>query len=221
LTLNLGLRYEYFTNPTEMYGRQANFDIKTGRLIVAGDSDDSLTETDKNNFSPRVGFAYDLTGKGKSVIRGGYGIFYFLDRGGIDNQLAQNPPYSGFSVFSYQDGARITLSGRAPNGSLDSRLATGALPLGSVTGVNLNNPRDVDVLAVLPDNKTSNVQQFNVQFQQQLTNSTALSVAYVGTRGRNLIALLQFERQNYRAGNERRLSARGGQQSLFPADQSR
>ena len=82
---------------------------------------------------------------------------------------------------------RITLSGRAPNGSLDSRLATGALPIGSVSDVNLNDPRNVRVLAVLPDNKTSNVQQFNVQVQRQLTGSTALSVGYVGTRGRNLV----------------------------------
>lgn len=186
LTLNLGLRYEYFTNPKEMYGRQANFDLTSGRLIVAGNSDNSLTNTDKNNFSPRIGFAYNVGGDGKSVIRGGFGIFYFLDRGGIDNQLAQNPPYSGFSQFNYQDGVRITLSGRAPNGSLDSRLATGALPLGSVSDVNLNDPRNVSVLAVLPDNKTGNVQQFNVQFQRQLTNNTAVSVGYVGTRGRNL-----------------------------------
>ncbi len=186
LTLNLGLRYEYFTNPTEMYGRQANFDISSGRLIVAADSKDSLTENDKNNFSPRAGFAYDLTGKGKTILRGGYGIFYFLDRGGIDNQLAQNPPYSGFSVFSYTDGFRITLSGRAPNGSLDSRLATNPLPIGDVSGVNLNNPQNVDVLAVLPDNKTANVQQFNIQMQQQLSRDTSMSVAYVGTRGRNL-----------------------------------
>ncbi len=187
LTLNLGLRYEIFTNPTEMYGRQANFDLATGRLILARDNKDSLTETDKNNFSPRLGFAYDIGGKGKYVVRGGYGIFYFLDRGGIDNQLAQNPPYSGFSQFNFTDGARITLSGRAPDGSLDSRLATGALPLGSVSGVNLNDPRNVAVLAVIPDNKLSNVHQFNIQYQQQLTNSTALSVGYVGTRGRNLI----------------------------------
>lgn len=187
LTLNLGLRYEVYTNPTEMYGRQANYDLQTGRLIVAADENDSLTETDKNNFSPRAGFAYDIRGNGRSVIRGGYGIFYFLDRGGIDNQLAQNPPYSGFSQFNYTDGVRITLSGRAPNGSLDSRLATGPLPLGSVNSVNLNDPRNVAVLAVLPDNQVSNVQQFNVQFQQQLTGSTALSVGYVGTRGRNLI----------------------------------
>jgi hypothetical protein len=131
--------------------------------------------------------AYDLRGDGRSVIRGGYGLFYFLDRGGIDNQLAQNPPYSGFSQFNYTDGFRITLSGRAPNGSLDSRQATGALPIGSLTSVNLNNPQNVTVLAVLPDNKTPMVHQFNVQFQQQLTNDTALSVGYVGTRGRNLV----------------------------------
>lgn len=187
LTLNLGLRYELFTNPTEMYGRQANFDVTTGRLILAEDNKDSLTENDTNNFGPRLGFAYDINGNGKQVIRGGYGLFYFLDRGGIDNQLAQNPPYSGFSQFNYTDGFRITLSGRAPNGSLDSRLATGPLPIGNVNDVNLNDPRNVTVLAVLPDNKTSNVQQFNVQYQHQLTNTTAVSVGYIGTRGRNLI----------------------------------
>ena len=186
LTLNLGLRYEYFTDPTEMYGRQANFDLATGRLVVASSNKDSLTNTDRNNFGPRLGFAYDLDGKGKSTLRGGYGMFFFLDRGGIDNQLAQNPPYSGFSQFNNQDGVRITLSGRAPNGSLDSRLATGALPLGSVTDVNLANPQNVTVLAIKPDNKTSNIHQFNMQYQRQLTDDTALSVGYVGTRGRNL-----------------------------------
>ncbi|MEK7856780.1 MAG: TonB-dependent receptor, partial [Acidobacteriota bacterium] len=176
LTLNLGLRYEFFTNPTERYGRQANFDLSNGRLIAAADGGDSLTDTDTNNFGPRVGFAYDLDGKGKSTIRGGYGLFYYLDRGGIDNQLAQNPPYSGFSQFNYTDGVRITLSGRAPNGSLDSRLATGALPLGSVSDVNLNNPQNVTVLAVKPDNKTSNIHQFNVQYQRELTSDTVMSI---------------------------------------------
>ncbi len=192
LTLNLGLRYDYFTNPTEMYGRQANFDLETGRLIVAADSNDDLVETDKNNFGPRIGFAYDVGGEGKNVIRGGYGLFYFLDRGGIDNQLAQNPPYSGFSQFNNCAGTstacvRIALSGRAPNGSLDSRQATGALPLGDVNSVNLNNPQNVTVLAWRPDNDISNVHQFNVQYQRQLTKDTALSIGYVGTRGRNLI----------------------------------
>lgn len=200
LTLNLGVRYEVFTNPTEMYGRQSNFDLQTGRLVLAADGKDALVDTDWNNFSPRLGFAYDITGKGKHVLRGGYGIFYFLDRGGIDNQLAQNPPFSGFSQFNFQDGVRITLSGRAPNGSLDSRLATGALPIGSVNDVNLNDPRNVSILAVIPDNKISNVQQFNVQYQQQLTNSTALSIGYVGTRGRNLILYYNLNGRIVEAG---------------------
>ncbi len=50
---------------------------------------------DYHNFAPRIGFAYDLTGNGTTKISGGYGIFYFVDRGGISNQLAQNPPFSG------------------------------------------------------------------------------------------------------------------------------
>ena len=187
LTLNLGLRYDYFTNPTEMYGRQANFDLENRRLILAGDNETALVETDRDNFGPRIGFAYDIGGDGKSVIRGGYGLFYFLDRGGIDNQLAQNPPFSGFSQFNFTDGFRITLSGRAPNGTLDSRLATGALPIGSVDDVDLDNPQNVTVLAWKPDNKISNVHQFNIQYQRELTGTTAFSIGYIGTRGRNLI----------------------------------
>ena len=189
LTLNLGLRYDYLTNPSEQYGRQANFDLTTGRLVLAQDNSDTLTDTDKNNFGPRLGFAYDLFGRGKSVIRGGYGIFYFLDRGGINNQLAQNPPYSGSSSYSYTAGYRITFTGQGPLNNNNNTLATQPLPLPQVnlSQAFLNNPLNANVTAVRPDNKTSNVQQFNIQYQQQLTKDTALSVGYVGTRGRNLV----------------------------------
>ncbi len=189
LTLNLGLRYELLTNPAEQYGRQANFDLATGHLVLATSSSDTLTDTDKNNFGPRLGFAYDLSGKGKSVLRGGYGLFYFLDRGGINNQLAQNPPYSGNLSYSYNSGYRITLSGQGPLFNPNNTLATAPLPL---PGINtdpafLNNPVNASVLAAKPDNKTSNVQQFNVQFQQEVFADTSISVGYVGTRSRNLI----------------------------------
>jgi len=189
LTLNLGLRYELFTNPAEQYARQANFDLSTGHLVLAADSKDTLTNTDKNNFSPRIGFAYDPKGNGKSVIRGGYGIFYFLDRGGISNQLAQNPPFAGSLRFTYNQGYRVTFTGQGPLNNNDNTLATNPLPLPApdTSPAFLNNPLGANVLAVLPNNKVSNVQQFNVQYQYQLTDSTALSVGYVGTRGRNLI----------------------------------
>lgn len=197
LTLNLGLRYEYLTNPAETSGKQANFNLSRGALVVAEGGDDAQVETDKNNFGPRIGFAYDITGKGKTVIRGGYGLFYFLDRGGINNQLAQNQPFAGSISYSYNDGYRITFTGQGPLNNNNNTLATNALPLPPVT-INqayLNNPVGADVIAIRPDNKISNVQQFNVQVQQSLTNNTALSVGYVGTRGRNLIVYYNLNGQ--------------------------
>ena len=202
LTLNAGLRYEYLTNPAEINGKQANFNLATGALVVAADGSDSQVQTDRNNFGPRLGLAYDISGKGKSVIRGGYGLFYFLDRGGINNQLAQNQPFAGSLSYSYNDGYRITLSGQGPLNSRDNRLATNSLPLPPVV-INqafLSNPVGADVIAIRPDNKTSNVQQFNVQFQQELGNATAVSVGYVGTRGRNLSLYYNLNGQSLSAG---------------------
>jgi hypothetical protein len=189
LTLNLGLRYDYLTNPAEINGKQANFDLTTGRLVLPKNHSDSQVNTDKNNFGPRIGFAYDIAGDGKSVIRGGYGLFYFLDRGGISNQLPQNPPFAGSVSYSYNDGYRITLSGQGPLFNNDNRLATNPLPLPSVVldPTFLNNPTGADVIAIKPNNKISNVQQFNVQFQREISANTAFSIAYVGARGRNLI----------------------------------
>ena len=96
LTLNLGLRYDVLTWPVEVDNRQANFDLTTGALVVAGSNGSLRTSipNDYHDFGPRLGFAYQLTGDGKTVLRGGYGLFYFIDRGGISNQLAQNPPFS-------------------------------------------------------------------------------------------------------------------------------
>src|SRR5579875_934073 len=108
LTLNLGLRYDVLTWPMEVYNRQANFDLVTGQLIVAGSNGASrtLVPNDYLNFAPRLGFAYQLTGDGKTVVRGGFGLFYFIERGGISNQLAQNPPFSGEATFTYAQGYR-------------------------------------------------------------------------------------------------------------------
>ena len=169
LTLNLGLRYDVFTPYYEADDEMANFNRTTQLLEVAGVNgvSRSTVETDWNNFGPRVGFAYQLDQR--SVLKAGYGLFYTLDRGGIDNQLIENPPF----VASVFQGINIPLSAPIP------------LP----PPPDPNNPvrRGFDrVISQWPENHTSNVQQFNVSYQREVWARTAFMVAYVGTRGNDL-----------------------------------
>lgn len=194
LTLNLGLRYDILTWPVEVDNRQSNFDLVTGALVVAGSDGASrqLIPNDYHNFGPRLGFAYQLTSDGKTVLRGGYGLFYFIDRGGIANQLAQNPPFAGQNSVTYAQGYRITFSGSLPcqptctQAQLIATNATGPLPSGNFTGLNLAAPTGVSVIADLPTNLTPMVSQWNLQLQRSLGNNQSISLAYVGTHGAHL-----------------------------------
>jgi hypothetical protein len=183
LTLNLGLRWDVFTPYYEKDDRLANFiptfgangQITGGQLVLAGQGDTprSTVDTDWNNFGPRVGFAYQLDDK--TVLRGGWGLFYSLDRGGIDNQLTENPP---FTVTQYRFGgpaATVRLSDPIP------------LP-DPVDPANPVLPDGSGVVYIPRDTKTNQYHQFNVTAQRQLDTQTAVSVGYVGTRGDNLTA---------------------------------
>jgi Carboxypeptidase regulatory-like domain/TonB dependent receptor len=105
LTLNLGVRYEYVTPLSEANDLLANFDPARGFLQL-GKNTDQMWNPDKNNFAPRVGFAWDVTGNGKTVIRGGANTIYvtpgwwiFLSQQNVSNPttgLGSNP--SGFTL---------------------------------------------------------------------------------------------------------------------------
>jgi len=204
LTLNLGLRYDLFTWPTEVNNRMANFDLKTDTIILAGQngvSDSTLTNP-KHNFAPRIGFAYDLFGDQKTVVRGGYGIFYFIDREGIDKQMSQNAPFGGSASLSYQNnGLRLTLGGLAtplPSGAPDiSTITATGMPSKDKLNVSLVNPQGVSLTGWLPKDTTSNVQEWNVQFEHQLDAKTALTLAYVGTKGTHLSTFYDVNRNIY------------------------
>ncbi|MBI1791885.1 MAG: TonB-dependent receptor [Acidobacteria bacterium] len=96
LTLNLGVRYEIYTPDVEIRDRLVNVDRVGLRLIYANEDGASRTankSTQHGNFAPRIGFAYDLQGNGKTVIRGGFGISYFPEPVTANGQLGIQVPY--------------------------------------------------------------------------------------------------------------------------------
>ncbi len=198
LTLNLGLRYDLITWPYEAHNQQSSFNINNGQVLEAGVNGVSRTIVNQDylNFAPRLGFAYDLTGNGKLAIHGGYGIFYFPDYGGINNQLGQNGPFSGNNYFLAQDGYCITLSGQtaqrqAPNSCAaytSPAAVTAPLPLPATTATfnPLDPPANIGGTAINVNNKHSQIQEYNLQLQQQLSPRDVFSAAYVGTHADRL-----------------------------------
>ena len=189
LTLNLGFRWDLLTWPYEEHNRQAALNPATGTIQLAGVSGvpRSIIDNNFNNYAPRVGFAWDPYGNGHTSVRGGYGIFYFLDRGGIDNQLGQQVPFGGSVSYYASQGYRIAFTGQAPQGSFNNAAATAPLPLPGYPGFNPNvPPAGINIIAVNRTEKTPSVQQYDFQVQQQFGERTVATIGYVGNKSTHL-----------------------------------
>jgi hypothetical protein len=178
LTVNAGLRWDLFVPWVEVNNQQSNFDPSTGRFVVASDNavingvqvGRYLQTYSKTDFGPRVGFAYDVTGDGRTIVRGGYGLFWNFTPGGTSSSKAQNQPFLQAQANTTNFGTNILLSNGLP----------------PPPGVNPNIPPGGSTRsAFLLDYRDAHAQNFNVNVQRQLGANYMVEVAYAGSRTGN------------------------------------
>lgn len=188
LTLNLGLRWEVFTAATEERNRLTNFDQTNLRLVYAGVGGTSNTagaKTRWNNFGPRFGFAYNLNGKGTTVVRGGFGMSYFPLEASASNMLGQSVPWT----YSQNTPARDTY----PSPTLFGTAAIPSIAQPFPTPQVLQPLSTADLIATNPSilghsfaNQTPYYESWNVNFEQQIGQSMLAEIGYAGSRGLHL-----------------------------------
>ncbi len=164
LTINAGLRYQYDTAPTESQGRIANFDPVTGKLDSAGTP---ILEAPKLNFGPRLGFAYSATKSQRTVVRGGFGLFFANLNPALAQFVPSNLPTIGQNYFALFFQAPLV--GYPPTDI--SQFSPGVLPL----------------WAMKKKWDGTYTMQWNLGVQQAFGKTMALEVGYVGNRSLHVL----------------------------------
>ena len=185
LTLNLGVRWDYFGVTGEKNSLLWTFDPANGGDNVPTGQ---LYAKDYNNFAPRVAFNYDVTGKGRTVVRAGWGLFY--DAFSQDIFLGHLPWNCVFCPGPAYPG-----------------LGPQALATGSVTGAALAQGQPVytgygpegDFFSVDPNMRTPYVQNFNLNLQQQVASKVVVQIGYVGSKGTKLFQFYDINQPSHAA----------------------
>jgi hypothetical protein len=190
LTLIYGLRWEYNGPAYALNDNLYSFDLATGKIVVpnqnatkyispyfpatlpvetAGQSGlgRSLRNGDKNNFAPRFGFSYQLDSSAKTVIRGGWGIYYSHYSANVAVGLAAGP-------FSATTVSTNVIVNNQPTFTLANPFAAPG------------TPGTLAIRAVSPNLLNSYTQQYSLSIEREITRNIGLRVSYIGSKGSQL-----------------------------------
>jgi hypothetical protein len=204
LTLNLGLRYDYFS---VLHGSLIqNFNVQNAIANPTSSTENfgaigaGLYKPDRNNFGPRIGFAWDPYGKGKTVVRGGFGVFYSPALTGAALSLAGNAQ-QGYNVNFISLAFGLTTC--TPSfGQPPAPFYYISIPLPNPLPVCTPTPPP-NVNGLDPNMRDTYTMHWSLGVQQQIAPNTVLEVSYVGNRGVKLPAGAAY------AGQELNLSPFG------------
>jgi hypothetical protein len=191
LTLSYGLRYEWNGAPTVREDNIYSFDLASGRIVVPSQNalklvspylpstlpivtadqiglPRSLRDTDANNFAPRFGFSYQPFANGRTVIRGGWGLYYAPFSGAVTGALAAGPyAVSTTSINAFTNGN--------PQFTLAAPFAAPA------------TPGTVNLTAIAPNLRNAYSMQYTFSVEHEVIRDLGVRVSYIGSRGIQLV----------------------------------
>lgn len=218
LTLNLGLRWDLFTQPTERFDRQSNYNPAGDRLTRAGESAANgrdLVESDNNNFGPRVGFAWSGLKDDKSVvIRGGYGLLYAVDIPGIPGILSVNPPGGANYACNIQQYGTAACPALPAFFNLDTGYPFPAEIINIQPGQTFPAPGGTSLIFVDPNIQNEMFHEWNIIGQWQFRSNWLAEVGYVGNLGRNLLTITNIGNSPGPFPGSREVTTRGTVQAI-------
>jgi hypothetical protein len=217
-TVNLGLRWDIDTPPVDAHDRTASFvpgqqsTVTPGAplgLLYPGDKGigRGIIATPFGHISPRIGFAWDPFGDGKTSVRAAAGIFYGSFSGNEWNQPGNATPFAIRNSF----GATPSLTnmyGGVAYGFLNTSPGGGIFPYTYTPSKPIFYPQ-ASPEGISPDMKDSSIYQFNLSVQRQLPAKISTTVAYVGTLGRNLNTFIDANYAPYSTLGKGALSTSG------------